>query len=89
MQYEGYYTINLKEAVPLPDDRKFAVVVHANTQDSTMPIAIEYNNDEKTANFDITDGEGYISLYGTKWSSAEQENDCNVCLKAFTDVGIE
>lgn len=52
-----------------------------------MPIAIEYNNDEKTANFDITDGEGYISLYGTKWSSAELENDCNVCLKAFTDVG--
>ena len=89
MQYEGYYTINLNEAVPLPDDRKFAVVVHVNTQDSTMPIAIEYNNDEKTANFDITDGEGYISLYGTKWSSAEQENDCNVCLKAFTDVGIE
>lgn len=87
MQYEGYYTINLNEAVPLPDDRKFAVVVHVNTQDSTMPIAIEYNNDEKTANFDITDGEGYISLYGTKWSSAEQENDCNVCLKAFTDVG--
>lgn len=87
MQYEGYYTINLNEAVELPDDRKFAVVVHVNTQDSTMPIAIEYNNDEKTANFDITDGEGYISLYGTKWSSAEQENDCNVCLKAFTDVG--
>ncbi len=87
MQYEGYYTINLNEAVPLPDDRKFAVVVHVNTQDSTMPIAIEYNNDEKTANFDITDGEGYISLYGTKWSSAELENDCNVCLKAFTDVG--
>ena len=87
MQCEGYYTINLNEAVPLPDDRKFAVVVHVNTQDSTMPIAIEYNNDEKTANFDITDGEGYISLYGTKWSSAEQENDCNVCLKAFTDVG--
>ncbi len=85
MEYEGYYTINLNEAVRLPDNKKFAVIVRVNTQDS-MPIAIEYKNDEKTANFDITDGEGYISLYGTKWSSAEEENDCNVCLKAFTDI---
>lgn len=85
MEYEGYYTINLNEAVRLPDNKKFAVIVRVNTQDS-MPIAIEYKNDEKTANFDITDGEGYISLYGTKWSSAEKENDCNVCLKAFTDI---
>ena len=71
MEYEGYYTINLNEAVRLPDNKKFAVIVRVNTQDS-MPIAIEYKNDEKTANFDITDGEGYISLYGTKWSSAEK-----------------
>lgn len=85
MEYEGYYTINLSEAVELPDNEKFAIVVHVNTQSDAKPIAIEYNNDERTANFDISDGEGYISLYGSVWYSAEEDNECNVCLKAFTD----
>lgn len=86
MEYEGYYTINLNDATYLPAGRKFAVVVHVNTQSTVMPVAIEYKNDERTANFDIIDGEGYISLYGSKWYSAEKDNNCNVCLKAFTDT---
>jgi len=49
------------------------------------PIAIEYNADERTASFDISDGEGYISLYGEMWHRAETSEKCNVCLKAFTN----
>ncbi|MBQ8912967.1 MAG: hypothetical protein IJ054_02855 [Lachnospiraceae bacterium] len=41
--------------------------------------------DERTENFDISDGEGYISLYGESWHSAEKTQNCNVCLKAFTN----
>lgn len=84
MEYSGYYTINLNEPVKLPDNKKFAVIVHINTPDSELPIAIEYNADSMTESFDITDGEGYISLYGNTWYSAEEDRDCNVCLKAFT-----
>jgi hypothetical protein len=85
MKYAGYYTINLNEAVELADNEKFAVVVHICTPDATLPIAVEYYTSDKTRDFDISDGEGYISLYGSVWYSAEEDKECNVCLKAFTD----
>lgn len=81
----GYYTVRLDEAVKLKDNQKFAVVVHIQTPGAVHPVAIEYNADSRTREFDITDGEGYISLYGNKWMSAEKNKDCNLCLKAFTN----
>ncbi len=86
MEYAGYYTVSLNEPVKLPDDQKFAVIVYIHTPGATLPIAVEYYTDDKTANFDISDGESYISLYGSYWYSAEKDKKCNVCLKAFTDV---
>lgn len=83
-KYAGYYTVELPEAIRLTDNGKFAVVVKIVTPGAVHPIAIEYNADERTANFDISDGEGYISLYGELWYSAEETQHCNVCLKAFT-----
>jgi hypothetical protein len=47
-------------------------------------VAIEYNLDENTSSFDISDGQGYISLYGEVWQNVEEKENCNVCLKAFT-----
>ncbi len=81
----GYYTVRLDEAVKLKDNQKFAVVVHIQTPGVVHPVAIEYDADSRTREFDITDGEGYISLYGNKWMSAEKNKDCNLCLKAFTN----
>lgn len=85
-KYAGYYTVDFPEAVELADGERFAVVVKIHTPGAVHPIAIEYNSDERTSNFDITDGEGYISLYGELWHSAEATQSCNVCLKAFTDI---
>lgn len=84
MEYAGYYTVNLDEAEKLADGRKFAVIVHITTPDTKYPIAIEYDADSLTDSFDIKDGEGYLSLYGNQWYSAEKDRKCNVCLKAFT-----
>lgn len=84
MQYAGYYTVDFPEAVRLDDNSKYAVIVRIKTPGAVRPIAIEYDVDERTENFDITDGEGYISLYGELWHSAEATQGCNVCLKAFT-----
>lgn len=81
----GYYTVRLDEAVKLKDNQKFAVVVHIQTPGAVHPVAIEYDADSRTREFDITDGEGYISLYGNKWMSAEKNKGCNLCLKAFTN----
>ena len=84
MEYAGYYTVNLDEAEKLADGSKFAVIVHITTPDTKYPIAIEYEADSLTDSFDIKDGEGYLSLYGNQWYSAEKDRKCNVCLKAFT-----
>lgn len=84
MEYAGYYTVNLDEAEKLADGNKFAVIVHITTPDTKYPIAIEYDADSLTDSFDIKDGEGYLSLYGNQWYSAEKDRKCNVCLKAFT-----
>lgn len=84
MKYAGYYTVEFPEAVELTDNGKYAVIVKIKTPGAVHPIAIEYDVDERTENFDISDGEGYISLYGELWHSAEQTQNCNVCLKAFT-----
>ena len=85
MQYAGYYTVDLPDKIELADGERFAVVVRVVTPDAVHPIAIEYSADDRTEKFDISDGEGYISLYGEVWHSAEETENCNVCLKAFTD----
>lgn len=81
----GYYTVRLDKTVTLEDNQKYAVVVYIETPGSIHPVAIEYDADERTKNFDITDGEGYISLYGSKWANTEETQNCNLCLKAFTN----
>ena len=45
----------------------------------------EYPADDVTMDVDLTDGEGYISLYGSTWDSLEENYQCNFCLKAYTD----
>lgn len=82
----GYYTVRLDTPVSLIDHGKYAVVVYINTPHSIHPVAIEYDADERTREFDITDGEGYISLYGNKWVNTESNQECNLCLKAFTNI---
>ena len=84
-KYAGYYTVDLPEGIRLEDNERFAVVVKIKTPGAVHPIAIEYNSDERTESFDISDGEGYISLYGELWHSAEETQQSNVCLKAFTN----
>lgn len=84
-RYAGYYTVDFPESIRLQDNKKFAVMVKITTPDAIHPIAIEYNADERTETFDISDGEGYISLYGELWHNAETTQESNVCLKAFTN----
>ena len=83
-RYSGYYTVDLKQEIELKKGQRFAVIVSIDTPGSEKPIAIECDAGERTASIDLTDGEGYMSLYGEKWHSAEESN-ANICLKAFTD----
>ena len=89
MKYAGYYTVDFPEEIELEDHERYAVVVNIKTPGAVHPIAIEYNADDRTASFDISDGEGYISLYGEMWHRAESSEKCNVCLKAFTNKRVQ
>lgn len=81
----GYYTVEFNESIVLSEGEKFAVVVKIKTPGSERPIAVEYAADKSTQSVDLSDGEGYISLQGTVWESTEKMQNCNVCLKAFTN----
>jgi len=48
-------------------------------------MAIEYAADEFTSDVDLSDGEGYISLRGNQWERTEENQECNLCLKVYTD----
>lgn len=81
----GYYTIDLPENLWQSLGERFAVLVHMTTPENERPIAVEYQASELTKDAVISDGEGYVSPDGEHWISAEEEYQCNVCLKAFTD----
>jgi C1A family cysteine protease len=83
-RYAGYYTVKIPDPPELTAGQKYAVVIKIDTPGSKRPIAVEYAADERSSEANIEDGEGYISLYGKAWSSAE-EAGCNICLKAFTN----
>ena len=85
MENAGYYTIDFEYNFEVTAGEKFAVVVKITTPNSIHPIAIEYQADETTADVDLSDGEGYISLRGEKWDNVEKNQDCNLCLKVYTN----
>lgn len=81
----GYYTVKMPEALELPKGRKYAVIIEIFTPSSVHPVAIEFQAGETTKSVDITDGEGYISLGGTIWENVEEKQNCNLCLKVYTN----
>lgn len=84
VQNSGYYTIEFDRPVELKKGQQFAVIVSITTPGSVHPVAIEYNAPDKRTKVDLTDGEGYISFRGSSWERVEKEQNCNVCLKAYT-----
>ena len=80
----GFYTIPLDKAIRLKDGERYGVIVKITTPGSVHPIAIEYQVEGSLTQVDLSDGEGYISLRGTTWESAERKQGCNLCLKAYT-----
>ena len=84
VSYAGYYTIPLAEPVELEPGERFAVLVELKTPGAVHPMAIEYDSQDGRCRVDLTDGEGYISADGDLWESAEEQQDCNLCLKAYT-----
>ena len=85
----GYYTVDIDEEIKLEAGKKYAIVVYISTPNSKKPVAIEYCGDSSTENVIISDGEGYMSAQGDTWFRVENNKQCNLCLKMFTDNIIE
>ncbi len=81
----GYYTVKLDEPIQLAKGTQCAIIVKIKTPGSVRPIAIEYRADYYTADVNLEDGCGYISLNGRSWEHVEETKNCNICLKMFTD----
>lgn len=82
----GYYTIDFDEKIPVDKGERYAVVLYIKTPGSTHPVAIEYDSNEPyLENVDLEDGEGYISYSGRAFIDVKEKEDCNICIKAFTD----
>jgi C1A family cysteine protease len=85
LEQAGYYTVDFDESVEVEEGERYAVVVYVRTPGSMHPLAIEYDTgDPLLADVDLDDGEGYISLNGTKFINVKEKRDCNLCIKAFT-----
>lgn len=82
----GYYTIDFERGIAVGEGSRYAVVVYINTPGATHPMAIEYDTGEKAlADVDLEDGEGYISYAGNVFTNVKEKQDCNLCIKAFTN----
>lgn len=81
----GYYTIEFGKGYEVEQGEQFAVVLYVTTPGSVHPLAVEYAADDVTEHVDLSDGEGYISSKGKKWESAEKDQNCNLCLKVYSD----
>lgn len=81
----GYYTIDFDKEYTVEAGEKYAVILYITTPGSVHPMAIEYAADEFTAEVEVADGEGYISMKGDKWESTEESQGCNLCLKVYSD----
>ena len=84
LRASGFYATAADTSYKLYVVKNF--VLYINTLGSTHPMAIEYNSGEaymSTVNLD--DGEGYISYDGVAYINVKEKQDCNLCIKAFSD----
>ena len=82
----GFYTVELDKTVALAAGNRYAVIVRIDTPNSKRPVAVEMVKNYATLTVDLSDGEGYISVNGNSWERVEENYDCNICLKAYTDI---
>lgn len=80
----GFYTVEFSKDIPLKEGEDFWVAVKIQTKGAVHPVAIEYQGQDSSGTVDLSDGEGYLSADGKQWVSAEQTQECNLCLKAYT-----
>ena len=83
---KGYFTIRTGRKEELRAGERFALVLEIYTSGSEHPVAMEFAGNELSGGADISDGESYVSGDGYSWSRMEDTQECNACLKAYTQL---
>ena len=82
----GYYTIDFDTPVAVENGERFAIVVYLNTPGALHPFALEYDDGEDALSMvDTSDGESYISASGMRFVNVKELQDCNLCIKAYSN----
>ena len=82
----GYYTIDFEKPVTVEAGEEFAIVLYVSTPGATHPLAIEYDSgDAALDTVNLEDGEGYISYDGIRYTDVNDEQECNLCIKAYAN----
>ncbi|MGN0427226.1 MAG: lectin like domain-containing protein, partial [Agathobacter sp.] len=82
----GYYTIDFDTPVTVENGERFAIVVYLNTPGALHPFALEYDDGEDALSLvDTSDGESYISASGMRFVNVKELQDCNLCIKAYSN----
>jgi C1A family cysteine protease len=80
----GYHTVEVPN-VPLVSGSKFSVVIRLNTPGYNYPIPVERPVSGYSEKASASAGQSYVSMDGAIWLDlAEQIENANVCVKAFT-----
>lgn len=82
----GFYTIHFDTPISVEENERFAIVVYLNTPGVLHPMALEYDDgDAALDTVDTTDGESYISASGLRFVNVKELQDCNLCIKAYSN----
>jgi C1A family cysteine protease len=87
--FAGYHTVKLKQAVNLPANTTFSVVVKMTTPGFSYPIPVECKLLGYSSKAVIEGGVSFASLDGKSWMDTalgEAGEIGNVCLRAFTST---
>ncbi len=86
LEQAGYYTVDFRVPVQVAENERYAIVVYLKTPGATHPMAIEYDTgDSYLKDINLDDGEGYISSNGSIFNNVKDLQNCNLCIKAYTD----
>ena len=67
------------------DEKDIVNALKIYLNDTNYQLFEAYTGKEALENIDLEDGEGYISYSGKNFINVKEKQDCNLCIKAFTN----
>ncbi|MCM1088175.1 MAG: lectin like domain-containing protein [Muribaculaceae bacterium] len=85
--FEGFYTIEIEDFVPIEEGELFSVVITVKKDNSQVGLFVDstYNNGDWISFTADTEQDNTFLASGNAWVSAGEARDCTMRLKAYTN----